>query len=516
MEALLLHHLDPPSMHTMPSPKPSAVDVAHPLRTSSGKVTAGAAGACALAVNGVVYGAMSGAGMLAVGVFALAAGVAAGVALRPSQDAPVATGPSRSARPADPERASLIGVDLGDGVDDDDDSLVTSQTQAASAVLVFRATPEAHAALKRAVQWAPVPLEAVDRAAEGELVFACHSAELANAGPALMGHLHGRLGPLFDQIRVGVAVTPHDGSFADARMLAGVAAEHASAGEAAWHDDLSRKLFGCGPFQAGDLTAALEDGQIVMAFQPFYTNDRWTLAGAEILIRWRHPQCGELPPSRFLSAFRGKHDLVTLTQEVVTVACRKLSTWKAAFGDGFRVVVNSGLAEFCDPSTFGSLAYLLDLAGADRVRFDIPVDELLHMTDEEREMLTSAADEGAQLIATSVRDIAQLDALRGLPVSGVKIDAYRLGALGVTQIEPLARAAVERGLQVYAVRVESAADLQRLRNLDTLAYVQGFALSQVVDAATIDRLGSPFAQVTIDPKASRPVVEARAAVELHL
>ena len=504
-------HLDPPPAHTLPTPKTTSPDVAHPLRSTTGKVTAAAAATCALAVNGVVYGSMSGAGMLAVGVCAMLAGVAAGVALRPSAHAP-----ARALSAGEPERASLVGVDLGDGVDDDDDSMLTAQAQAASAVLVFRATPEARTALKRAVQWSPVPLEAADRADDGELVFVCHSAELAQAGPALMGHLHGRLGPLFDQVRVGVAVTPHDGSFDDARALASVAAEHAGVGEAAWHDDLSRRLFGCGPFQSGDLTAALEDGQIVMAFQPFYTNDRWTLAGAEILIRWQHPECGELPPSRFLGAFRGKHDMVTLTQEVVTVACRKLGTWKAAFGDGFRVVVNSGLAEFCDPSTFGSLAYLLDLAGADRVRFDISVDELLTMTDEEHEMLNAAAEEGAQLIATSVHDVAQLDALRGLPVTGVKLDAYRLGAAGVSQLEPLARAAVERGLQVYAVRVESVADLQRLRHIDALTYVQGFALSQVVDAATIDRLGSPFAQVTIDPKASRPVVEARAAVALHL
>lgn len=513
------HAHEPVSAHTLPTPRGAASTDTAASESDLGWRTVGGAAVFAFALNSAIFGLIMDAGTVVIGLCAFVAGVAASVALRPMVPPPTAL-----AQPVAPPRDVAIrlepnppGVGLeGEADDEDDDSMMPVAVPVSCAVVVIRAAPEIHAALLRAVDWAPVSLEHAHSVHDDEVVFLCHARELASSGPSLSAHLHARLGDMYAQVRVGIAVTPEDGPLDDARRLAGIAAKGALTGEPAWHDDVSRRLFGVGPFQSGDLTAALEAGQIVMAFQPFYTNERWTLAGAEVLIRWSHPECGELPPSRFLGAFRGKHDLVTLTQEVVTVACRKLSTWTASFGDEFRLVVNSGLAEFCDPSTFGSLAYLLDLAGPDRVRIDIHVDELLNMTDEEREMLVAHAEEGAQLIAASVTDVRQLDALAGLPVTGVKIDAFRLGALGVSQLEPLARAAADRGLQVFAVRVESPADLQRLREIEALSYVQGFALSHVVDAATIDRLGSPFAQVTIDPKASRPVVEARAAVELHL
>src|SRR5690606_29763264 len=50
---------------------------------------------------------------------------------------------------------------------------------------------------------------------------------------------------------------------------------------------------------AADLSAAIERGELFVEYQPVVSLDDGRIAGAEALVRWRHPVLGVLGPDRF-------------------------------------------------------------------------------------------------------------------------------------------------------------------------------------------------------------------------
>ncbi len=109
-----------------------------------------------------------------------------------------------------------------------------------------------------------------------------------------------------------------------------------------------------------EIGPALENGQFELFLQPQIDLHRFTIAGAEALLRWRHPQRGLLAPALFLPAAEASNQIRDLGRWVRRTVCENFQTWRGWMGESSRIALNVSPAELLDPrflpETFSALA----------------------------------------------------------------------------------------------------------------------------------------------------------------
>ena len=74
--------------------------------------------------------------------------------------------------------------------------------------------------------------------------------------------------------------------------------------------------------QEADLRTAVEEGQLVVHYQPVIDAVDGTVSGAEALVRWHHPTRGLLAPADFLPVAERSGLIGDLGRVVLAEACR--------------------------------------------------------------------------------------------------------------------------------------------------------------------------------------------------
>ncbi len=75
-----------------------------------------------------------------------------------------------------------------------------------------------------------------------------------------------------------------------------------------------------------DLEQAFEKNQLRMVYQPIHAVDEGTRE-VEALVRWRHPELGDVPPSTFIPAAERSGLMVRLGEWIIQRALRDFSSW---------------------------------------------------------------------------------------------------------------------------------------------------------------------------------------------
>ncbi|TAN27585.1 MAG: EAL domain-containing protein [Castellaniella sp.] len=102
----------------------------------------------------------------------------------------------------------------------------------------------------------------------------------------------------------------------------------------------SRRQYG------SELYRAVDNGELLLYYQPQVRIGDGSVVGAEALIRWQHPQRGLLTPGEFLSVLEGGPLAVTVGNWILDAACSQAMRWRDAGMGDFRMGVNLFEAQF--------------------------------------------------------------------------------------------------------------------------------------------------------------------------
>ena len=248
-----------------------------------------------------------------------------------------------------------------------------------------------------------------------------------------------------------------------------------------------------------DLGRAVVRGELSLRYQPVTDLHSGAIVGFEALLRWQHPQRGELAPAAFLAIAEESGLIVPIGRWVLREACRAAVTWNPAGERSPAVHVNVSLRQLLAPDFVEDVAGIMRATGLDPVRLTLELAEDQVMTDDPaiavqltalKALGVTLAIDGFGMGFSSVRYLGRY------PVDLIKIARPVVGAMGRTPEDArIAQAIVALGrslrLQVVAEGIESPAQLESVRGLHCDG-AQGFHLGGLLTAAGVTKLlGAP-------------------------
>ncbi|MBI5751285.1 MAG: EAL domain-containing protein [Hydrogenophilales bacterium] len=242
----------------------------------------------------------------------------------------------------------------------------------------------------------------------------------------------------------------------------------------------------------GELRHAIENGHLVLHFQPKVNVKSNVVEGVEALVRWQHEQHGLMPPDEFIPLAERTGLIKPLTHWVLRQSLKQCAAWRLA-GLNLCVAVNlsaQGLMDMELPDTVAGLLAANDVP-ADRLILEITESTIMLDKDRALQILTRLADMGVRL---SIDDFgtgySSLAYLSKMPVKEIKIDkSFVMDMENNKSNSVIVHATIELGhnlgLEVVGEGVENAGVLGILDRLNCDS-VQGYHLLRPMAGAAFD------------------------------
>ena len=226
---------------------------------------------------------------------------------------------------------------------------------------------------------------------------------------------------------IGIALFPEHGHSVDTLMqradVAMYLAKESRAGYEVYHADRDRHS----PRRLallGELRRGIEDGHLVVHYQPKADMRTGGIRGVEALVRWAHPEHGHIPPDEFIPLAEHTGLIRALTLFVLNESLRQCRAWQ---DEGLRlgVAVNLSVRNLYDPSFADEVRRLLDTWRVEPHMLELEITESVIMADPMRAM-SVLARLSALGVGLSLDDFgvgySSLTYLKKLPVTEIKID----------------------------------------------------------------------------------------------
>ena len=243
------------------------------------------------------------------------------------------------------------------------------------------------------------------------------------------------------------------------------------------------------------LRAALAQGQFMLHYQA-QVLDGSQIIGAEVLLRWQHPQRGMVSPAEFIPVAEESGLILPLGRWVLEAACRQLAFWAAhSEFSHLTVAVNVSARQVREADFVQQVLTVLKRTGADPRLLKLELTEgmlVANVEDVIAKMMTlKAAGVGFSLDDFGT-GYSSLSYLKRLPLDQLKIDQTFVRDILVDANDAaIARMVIvlaeSLGLAVIAEGVETEAQRSFLAAQGCHAY-QGYLFSRPLPLADFEAL----------------------------
>ena len=229
---------------------------------------------------------------------------------------------------------------------------------------------------------------------------------------------------------------------------------------------------------------ALEEEQFQVYYQPKHETITGSIAGAEALVRWNHPEYGFMSPNQFIPLFERNGFITKLDTFMVDKVCRDIIRWREAGYPIVPISINVSRRDFLEEGCIENQYRIIDEYGVDH--------SLLHM-----EVTESLYSENTDLIISQVQcaqnqgyliemddfgaGYSSLGLLSTFPINVLKLDITFVKNIKTNEIviENIIKMAHRMGLITLAEGVETAEQLKILKSLGC-DLIQGYYYSKPI------------------------------------
>jgi diguanylate cyclase len=293
---------------------------------------------------------------------------------------------------------------------------------------------------------------------------------------------------------IGVAVYPNDGDICDTLLKhAGIAMNQAKQRGRDTYEFYSAHMNARALERLSvenQLRRALERDELFAVYQPKVDINTGHVLGAEVLLRWHHPERGTISPVEFIPLAEEIGLIVPFGEWILRAACKQNKTWQLAGLTKIRVAVNVSARQFRDGQFIQTLVNSLETSKLDPQYLTLELTEntIMGNAQENLDVLHQIKEMGIKL---SVDDFgtgySSLSYLTQLPLDELKIDrSFIKGIQSETNDAPIVTAIIAMAhslhLKVVMEGVETQCQLQFSRDRGCDEY-QGFLFSEPVPSA---------------------------------
>jgi diguanylate cyclase (GGDEF)-like protein len=238
-----------------------------------------------------------------------------------------------------------------------------------------------------------------------------------------------------------------------------------------------------------ELRRAFESSQLEVYYQPQYDARSLRVAGAEALLRWFHPQRGQIATGDFVAVAEETGLIGEIGRWTLQQVCRDLQQWRAAGVHVPSIAVNVSGRDFMRQDVLLRISGVVEEAHLPASLFELELTEGVLMQDLEggQRSLQALKEFG---FALAVDDFGtgycSLNYLKRFPLDTLKVDRTFVNDLTVdAEDAAIVRAIIGLGhnlsLKLVAEGVETPAQLHFLRAAGC-DLIQGFLMSRAIRA----------------------------------
>ncbi len=233
-----------------------------------------------------------------------------------------------------------------------------------------------------------------------------------------------------------------------------------------------------------ELRAAIDEGGLVLHYQPQLDLRSGEILAVEALLRWVHPRLGLLAPDAFLPLAEDAGLMPAITTWVLEEAVTQCATWRSA-GRHLNVAVNVSPTNLAEPGFVGMVRGQLERGGLPPDALVLEITETSVIAGTSRRVIEELREVG---LIVSIDDfgagVTSLAYLSNLAVGELKLD--RSFILGLVEGDrdrelDLIRSTIElghaMGLRIVAEGIEDTDTLDLLAELGC-DYAQGYCIGR--------------------------------------
>jgi EAL domain-containing protein (putative c-di-GMP-specific phosphodiesterase class I) len=236
------------------------------------------------------------------------------------------------------------------------------------------------------------------------------------------------------------------------------------------------------------LKLALARDQLHMVYQPQIDAFSGRMVGSEALLRWRHPQLGNVSPAEFIPLAERNGLIVSIGTWVLRQVMRQIRVWRDAGLPEMTVAVNLSAVQFAQPDLIEVIQRIANEEGVEPSLVELELTEAVALKNPEAAAKSIKALQEAGF-KVSIDDFgtgySSMTYLKKFAVDKLKIDqSFVRGVESSTNDQAIVRATVQMahglGMITIAEGVETQAEMDFLRSCGC-DEMQGYLFSRPLD-----------------------------------
>ncbi len=243
------------------------------------------------------------------------------------------------------------------------------------------------------------------------------------------------------------------------------------------------------------LRSALQKNELFLVYQPQIDLHTGTICGVEALLRWRHPQEGLIPPSRFVPIAEETGLIVPIGEWVLRSACEQARVWQEIGFSTLRMAVNISGHQFKQHDFIDTVDRILKKTGLNPHGLELELTESIVMSNANEAIMT-LTDLKVRGIRLAIDDFgtgySSLSYLKNFPIDRIKIAQEFVRDIpndpdDAAIVETIISMAHNLDLQVIAEGVENRQQLKFLRERHCTE-MQGYYFARPLPAEELTEL----------------------------